>query len=78
MNKKPKRPTLKEVRARAAENAFSRASEILKQKWRPLAWRDAHFNVDPVAKALWECIEKIDKMCSAEAVIRRELEDKRR
>ena len=66
---KTKRPTVKEIRARAAENAYCAASSILREKWRPLAWKDLNerklkpcANLDPVVAALWECIEKIDKL----------------
>ena len=76
---KRKRPTVKEIRARAAECAYDKASYILKEKWRPLAWKYMNLKYkDPVEAALWECIEKIDKLCSEQAIIRRELEDNRK
>jgi hypothetical protein len=75
---KTKRPTVKEIRARAAESAYCAASSILKEKWRPMAWEDMKFNKNPTTKMLWELIEKIDKLCSEQANIRHELEDKRR
>lgn len=81
---KTKRPTVKEIRARAAENAYCTASSILIEKWRPLAWETLRrqklkvdVNKDPVEAALWECIEKIDILCNEQANIRHELQDKR-